>query len=130
MPIPISPKPITLQSGSGIVRLNSAPLFNACSHSSALIAGVLEKFFVPRPIFAATKSGCSGKSPFTPASTTCKLRLCCLQYTFMAAPPLRKFSTICAVTSWGNGLTPSSVIPWSPAKTRMVGLFSSGVSVF
>ena len=31
--------------------------------------------------------------------------------TFTAAPPRRKFSTICAVTTWGYALTPSATTP-------------------
>ena len=35
----------------------------------------------------------------------------------MAAPPDTKLATIWAVTSWGQGVTPSATTPWSAAKT-------------
>ena len=35
----------------------------------------------------------------------------CRARTLTAAPPRRKFSTICAVTTWGYALTPSSTTP-------------------
>jgi len=37
----------------------------------------------------------------------------------MAAPPRRKFNTICGVTSCGKALTPSATTPWSPAIVTM-----------
>ena len=40
--------------------------------------------------------------------------------TLMAAPPAQKLATICAVTSWGHGVTPSATTPWSPANTATV----------
>ena len=40
--------------------------------------------------------------------------------TLMAAPPAQKLATICAVTSCGHGVTPSSTTPWSPANTATV----------
>ena len=38
----------------------------------------------------------------------------------MAAPPAQKFATICAVTSWGQAVTPSATTPWSAANTATV----------
>ena len=35
----------------------------------------------------------------------------------MAAPPETKLATIWAVTSWGQGVTPSATTPWSAANT-------------
>ena len=35
----------------------------------------------------------------------------------MAAPPAQKLATIWAVTSCGQGVTPSATTPWSPANT-------------
>src|SRR5918996_4066224 len=46
----------------------------------------------------------------------------------MAAPPRRKFSTICAVTTWGYALTPSATAPWSAAKVKTAGCSTRGGS--
>src|SRR5271167_1515101 len=46
----------------------------------------------------------------------------------MAAPPERKFRTICRVTTFGYALTPSSVTPWSAARMKMALLVQSGRS--
>ena len=42
------------------------------------------------------------------------------------APPARKFATICAVTSCGQGVTPWACTPWSPAKTATAAGSGSG----
>ncbi len=51
----------------------------------------------------------------------------CLARTFMPAPPLRKFNTICLVTSFGKAETPSSATPWSPAKVNITFLSITGI---
>jgi len=46
--------------------------------------------------------------------------------TFTAAPPRRKFSTICAVTDCGYALTPSAATPWSAANVKITGRCTRG----
>ena len=56
----------------------------------------------------------------TPTSTTTTDAPTWRASTLMAAPPAQKLATIWAVTSDGQGVTPASTTPWSPANTAMV----------
>ncbi len=111
LPIPISPKPMMLQSCSASCFTSLRPFLIAVAHSSAVMAGSRRILRVPRATLAFTTGTPSGKSKSTPASTTFSLIPFWRQNTLMAAPPATKFITICQVTSFGNGLMPSSVRP-------------------
>ena len=86
----------------------------AAQTSSPVIAGASVKFAVGR----------SSDSAWT-SSLAPKVRASWL----IAAPPARKFATICAVTSAGKAETPRAATPWLPAKTRAWGFLTSGRSV-
>ena len=49
----------------------------------------------------------------TPTSTTRTAAPTWRASTLIAAPPAAKLATICAVTSWGHGVTPDATTPWS-----------------
>ena len=66
---------------------------------------------VPGPIGQATSSAERVSGAATPKSATTSRAPAWRASTFTAAPPRRKFSTICAVTTWGYALTPSAVTP-------------------
>jgi hypothetical protein len=65
------------------------------------MAGCTALLAVPGAILACTRPGTSPKSWLTPASTTCTARPWSRASTLTAAPPARKFMTICQVTSCG-----------------------------
>ncbi|MOA00771.1 hypothetical protein D3C78_1201450 [compost metagenome] len=88
----------------------------AASASSRLIAGPWAMLAVPYLTLREIRSGWL-KSEFTPISTQFTSAPACLAKTFTAAPPAKKFNTICGVTSAGNALIPSSQTPWSAAMT-------------
>ena len=88
---------------------------------SVVMAGSTARFRVPGATLRRTSASESvGMGVATPTSTTTTSAPTCRARTLMAAPPAQKFATICAVTSWGHGVTPSATTPWSPAKTATV----------
>src|SRR5207249_2362184 len=75
---------------------------------------------VPRASAQSIRPADRGNGPATPKSATTTRAPACRASTLMAAPPARKFSTICAVTIWGYALTPSATTPWSAANTKTI----------
>ncbi|MDT4867803.1 hypothetical protein FQZ97_1027330 [compost metagenome] len=98
LPIPISPSSSALP---GRPRTRAAPLASASSHCAALMAGPSSASAVPGATLLITRPGRGAKSWRTPQSTTVRPMPCCRASTLTAAPPARKFSTICQVTSLG-----------------------------
>ena len=80
---------------------SSAPARSAVSYCSRVIAGSIARLRVPGAILRETRPGASRGSPATPASTTAISTPFARAKTFAAAPPARKFATICRVTAWG-----------------------------
>ncbi len=133
LPMPISPSSSALP---GKPRTSSMPLFSAWAHCAALMAGPVDWRLACRaPPCAPAGWGWPGAasrgamSRATPQSTTVSARPCWRASTLTAAPPARKFSTICQVTSLGKADTPRAARPWSPAKTTICGCSSRGDSV-
>ena len=62
LPIPISPKPITLQPAAISTLAILAPHVSACSHCACVMAGWCKKLAVPIPILALIKSGCASNT--------------------------------------------------------------------
>ena len=130
--MPISPSSSTLPGRS---RTSSMPLFSALAHCAALMAGPWLASFVPGATLRSSRRGWPGAasrgamSRATPQSTTVRARPCWRASTLTAAPPARKFSTICQVTSLGKAETPRAARPWSPAKTTICGCSSRGDAV-
>ena len=69
--------------------------------SALVIAGPMAMLFVPLRTFIRTRPSSSSVSPSTPMSTTTTSIPNCRQRTLIAAPPERKFRTICRVTALG-----------------------------
>jgi hypothetical protein len=65
------------------------------------MAGSVEQSAVPWPTLRICSPGRGAKSCATPQSTTVMPMPCWRASTVTAAPPARKFSTICQVTSLG-----------------------------
>ena len=107
----------------------SRPLAMACAHCAALMAGPSSASAVPWAILLINKPSRGAKSCFTPQSTTVRPMPCWRASTLTAAPPARKFSTICQVTSLGKAETPRAARPWSPAHTSICGACSTGAVV-
>ena len=130
--MPISPSSSALPGRS---RTSSIPLVSACAHWSVLMAGPWLASFVPGATLRSSRLGWPGAasrgamSRATPQSTTVRARPCWRASTLTAAPPARKFSTICQVTSLGKAETPRAARPWSPAKTTICGCSSRGDAV-
>jgi hypothetical protein len=127
--IPISPKPITFVPSAACWRTRAAPAASAAFASSSVIAGSSAKLRVPRAIGSDTSRSDAGSGDATPASTISSTLCATPANALIAAPPARKFATICAVTDCGYGLTPSAAIPWSAAKTIVTGRCTCGRSV-
>ncbi|MCY1381244.1 hypothetical protein D9M69_691270 [compost metagenome] len=98
LPMPISPSSSALP---GSARTTSRPLAMAWAHCSGVMAGPAEASAVPAAMRRDTRPGRGWKSRRTPQSTTVSARPCWRASTLTAAPPARKFSTICQVTSLG-----------------------------
>ena len=96
--MPISPSISTLPGSS---RTSAMPLATACSHCDWLMAGPADASAVPGAILRITSPARGAKSWRTPQSTTVRASPCWRASTLTAAPPARKFSTICQVTSLG-----------------------------
>ncbi len=102
--MPISPSSSALP---GRLRTTSMPLASAWAHCAAVMAGPVDASCVPAATLRTSSCGWPGaaergaKSRATPQSTTVRARPCWRASTFTAAPPARKFSTICQVTSLG-----------------------------
>ncbi len=96
--MPISPSSSALPGSS---RTSARPPAIAASHCAALIAGPALASAVPGPILRTSRPARGAKSWRTPASTTLSASPCWRASTLTAAPPARKFSTICQVTSGG-----------------------------
>ncbi len=126
LPIPISPSRIALPGSDAAKR---APLAIASAHCAVVIAGPCKESALPAATLATTRPGRGVKSCRTPQSTTVSARPCCRARTATAAPPARKFSTICQVTSLGYADTPCAAMPWSAAKTIICGESSFGAGV-
>ncbi len=103
-----------------------APAITARAASSRLMAGPALRSSVPGRTFAARKSGCRSSSAATPTSSTLTLAPTVLAMAFAAAPPSQKFFTIAAVTDRGQGETPRSRTPWSPAQITTAGPSGTG----
>ncbi len=110
LPIPISP--VTSRSASGSTA--SHPVARAATSSASVIAGAAVKSAVGR---SSSSAWTSIRAPNVRASW------------LIAAPPARKFATICTVTSAGKAETPRAVTPWLPAKIRTSGRSTCGRSV-
>ena len=123
LPMPISPSSSALP-GSPLTR--SMPCCSACWHCTGVMAAWADESAVPCSAPAALrtcKPGRSGLAPswpagspakkscLTPQSTTVSAMPFCRASTLTAAPPARKFSTICQVTSLGNAEMPRAVRP-------------------
>jgi hypothetical protein len=111
--MPISPKPITLAL-LRVAQHAAMPALMAAPASAGVMAGCSTKLRVPLATRQFTSPGDAGSGARTPTSTTSSASPCSRVNTLIAAPPFRKFSTICAVTSAGKALTPASATPWSP----------------
>ena len=149
LPMPISP--VTRQSAPSATSCSAikAPTSSAASASAVLMAGSVVRLPVPERTLAERKpaTATAGAAPAaaaaepptppaaasrpgigvaTPTSTTMTRAPTSRAMTLMAAPPARKFATICAVTACGHGVTPSLSTPWSPAKTATTGRTGTG----
>ena len=132
--MPISPSSSALP---GRPCTSAMPWRRACAHCSALMAGCCDASAVPRcapsalrtsrPARCAPAGKPARKSCLTPQSTTVNASPCWRASTLTAAPPDKKFSTICQLTSLGNAETPCAVMPWSPAKTTICGCWRTGL---
>ena len=111
LPMPISPVASRSAPASIASSANPAPVSIARIACSRLIAGPPAMFAVPGPIGHATRAGERPSGPATPKSATTTRAPAWRARTFTAAPPRAKFSTICAVTTWGYALTPSATTP-------------------
>jgi hypothetical protein len=98
LPMPISPSSSALPGSS---RTMARPLAMASAHCAALMAGPADASAVPGAILRSSSPARGAKSRRTPQSTTVSARPCWRASTLTAAPPARKFSTICHVTSLG-----------------------------
>ena len=116
LPIPISP---SIRALPGRPRTSSWPLRIACRHCSIVMAGPWLQSAVPGATLHTRSASRGAKSCATPQSTTVSAMPCCFASTLTAAPPARKFSTICQVTSCGKAETPRLTRPWSPANTTI-----------
>ena len=136
--MPISPNSSALP---GRPLTKSMPCCNASSRWAAVMAACAEESAVPNSAPAALrtcKPARAGLAPsvpagrpdkkscLTPQSTTVSAIPFCRANTLTAAPPAKKFSTICQVTSLGKADTPRAVNPWSPANTTICGSSSTG----
>src|SRR6267378_2954025 len=121
LPIPISPVPRRSAPASIAARASRAPVSMALTAWARVIAGPRAMLAVPGAIGQATSSDARAIGFATPKSATITRAPACRASTLTAAPPLRKFSTICAVTTWGYALTPSATTPWSAANVKMTG---------
>ncbi|MCY1299691.1 hypothetical protein D9M70_492300 [compost metagenome] len=99
--MPISPKPITLQPCWAWRSTRAMPAVIAAAACSGVIAGSCAKLRVPSAMRQLTSPGAAGSGTRTPASTISSAMPCWRENTLIAAPPARKFLTICAVTSAG-----------------------------
>ena len=108
LPMPISPSSSALPGNCLTV---SWPCAMACRHCGIVIAGRTDASEVPPSLPATLRTSKPGrnvsvgrpcrKSCLTPQSTTVSWMPCWRASTLTAAPPARKFSTICQVTSLG-----------------------------
>src|SRR5881296_227983 len=126
LPIPISPVARRSAPASSACSASRAPVSSACRACACVIAGPRARLAVPGAIAQATSSGELPIGLATPKSATTTRAPAWRARTFTAAPPRRKFSTICAVTIWGYALTPSATTPWSAAKVKMWGRSTRG----
>ncbi len=117
LPIPMSPVATRSSPASISASTTSTPACSAAAPAPALIAGPRVRSAVPQATLRCTSPGVSPKSYATPTSTTATRAPACRVRTLIAAPPRRKLSTICGVTSLGYALTPFRTTPWSPAIT-------------
>lgn len=82
-------------------RTRAAPAESAVIASSRDIAGSAAKLRVPRATGSDTSRSDSGNGDATPASTISSALCATPENALIAAPPARKFATICAVTACG-----------------------------
>ena len=127
LPMPMSPVRATSRPRSISSRTRLRPCSIATSASTTDIAGPFVMLAVPRLTFNARSCGCTGRSASTPRSATTTRAPNLRASTLIAAPPFRKLSTICGVTSFGYALTPSPATPWSAASVKTTR-FASGTS--
>src|SRR5437763_4163646 len=107
-------------------RASRAPVSIALTAWPRVIAGPRARLAVPGAIGHETSPGAGGVGFATPKSATTTRAPAWRASTLTAAPPPRKFSTICAVTIWGYALTPSATTPWSAANVKMTGRRTPG----
>src|ERR1044072_8694858 len=85
------------------------------------MAGSSARLAVPGPSGRLRNPGApsqtAGSGVATPTSTTITDAPAARARTLIAAPPPTKLATIWAVTSCGQGVTPSATTPWSATNT-------------
>lgn len=124
--MPISPKQMASVEGE---EKRLVPWDVACWNRSGVIAGPREKSAVPGAMRRFRRSGWSIGSPAIPASMSWIGMFREFAMTFAAAPPERRFRTICRVTSDGYADTPCPAIPWSAPKMMSWQVDMLGLSV-
>jgi hypothetical protein len=119
LPIPISPKPTYIAAGRPPARGRRRRPARWPGRTGRATSPAVRCSWPCRAatLTSISPSRSSPKSCATPASTTDSPRPFWRAKTLIAAPPARKFSTICQVTSCGKAETPALAAPWSPAKT-------------
>ena len=103
---------------------SSMPVSRAAFISAFVIAGPLQKLRVPGAVRRLISSLESGSAVATPTSTTLSSMFPARASALMAAPPRRKFNTICAVTSCGyatDSFRADSVIRREEYDSRVAG---------
>ena len=130
LPMPMSPVATRSAPPSIASMTRRAPASIAASACARLMAGPRVMFAVPAPSGQRTSAPpISDRPPIglaTPKSATTTRAPQSRASTLTAAPPRRKFSTICAVTDGGYALTPSAVTPWSAANVKITGCATCG----
>ena len=111
LPMPISPVTRQRAPSATSIAATSAPASSAAAAWSTVMAGPSVRSAVPAATLRSSSPGCSSRAAATPTSTTSTRAPCCRASTLMAAPPAQKLATICAVTSWGHGVTPWATTP-------------------
>jgi hypothetical protein len=111
LPMPMSPVTRQRAPPATASAATAAPTSRAWRASSTDIAGPHRRLAVPGRTLRWSNPGAGGRSEATPTSTTTTSAPAWRASTFTAAPPAQKAATIWAVTSWGQGVTPSTSTP-------------------
>jgi len=96
--MPISPSNKALP---GRPCTTATPCASAAAHCAGVMAGSTLASALPLATLRSCKPGCGDSGLATPQSTTVSAKPCRRASTLTAAPPARKFCTICAVTALG-----------------------------